>query len=52
MSATQLRSILELALEGAAVCLNLGKSSSFQIICQASKEAAVLGRGCGNGKIL
>ena len=31
--------VLELALEGAAVCLDLGKSSSFHAICQASKRA-------------
>lgn len=45
MPATWPRSVLEAALEGAAVLLNLGKSCFFQIICQASKEAGVVGGG-------
>lgn len=32
-------SVLELALEGAAVRLDLGKPSSFHAVCQASKKA-------------
>ena len=32
-------SVLEPALEGAAVCSDLGKSSSFHAACQASKKA-------------
>lgn len=36
---TRQPSVLEPALEGAAVCLDLGKSSSFHAVCQASKRA-------------
>lgn len=38
MSTRAATSVLDLTLEGAAVCLDLGKSSSFHAFCQASKK--------------
>lgn len=38
MSTRAATSVSDLALEGAAVCLDLGKSSSFHVFCQASKK--------------
>lgn len=38
MSTGTATSVLDLTLEGAAVCLNLGKPSSFHAFCQASKK--------------